>query len=516
MIPWFKRVSIRFSSALLVTLLLAAILWSASAAVALLSGIAPPDFRGALLAASLSAISLVSYVAWPSLKNVPAHLLLAFSFTAYVVPLVINRQLETQDFPAADLYTTLCAVGAVAVILGSSIGAELPTRRITLLTGQHTRLERLGHISRRSAVVVVAGLLGLAIAFLLMGFIPALASDPLDAKFLRGPYAASYTPVAPLYRLSTALLIALLPLIAMFAMRRRSWIWRGLLALTVVALVLTLQRGAAIAGVLLFVGAAVAPRKLLESLFMVAIVIFYTFGSVSYLLLGMLGLHAFGSSSETDPGIWIAVQHGAPDVYDHLTFLGAWTRHPEITWGATILGGLVPGHFSWNPAVWTLHVANPGANINELTSGGLRLPPPVWGLVDFGWPGVVGISLLSGLVTGYLTALARAMLARLHGESAIVVYVLWSAAQGLLGQFFTLSYQAVLQTIALLCVVYLGRRTQSSGRGARRSARSSPSTMSGPNLESHEAARHRAHNFPEATPGAIAGALSTRPGTHYI
>lgn len=450
-----RRALHRFVISLGAVVVFTVLLWLLSAGVALVRSDPFPDPRGPLLAGSLCAIAWVSYAAWPSLRNVPTHLFVAFTVPAYIVPLIVNRQIESGEFPTIGIYTALCAIGAVAVLIGVSIGAELPTP-VTLAAFLGGSGRGLNTISRRTTTVVIAGLVGLSVAFTVMGFIPALASDPLDAKFLRGQYATSYNDVAPLYRLSTAMLIAFLPLTTMFAVWRRRWWWWALLAISVVALVLTLQRGAAIVGVLLFLGAVAARRRRLEILFILGVVVFYTFGSVSYVLLGTLGLGAFGSSAASGGNVWIAIQQGAPDVYDHLTFLTAWTRHPEMTWGRTMFGGLVPGHFTWNPAVWTLAVANPGADINSLTSGGFRLPAPVWGLVDFGWPGVVLLPLLSGVLTGYLTVTARRTLRPLTGEAVVIVYVVWSATQSVASQFFTLDYQSVIELAALLVAVYLG------------------------------------------------------------
>jgi NhaP-type Na+/H+ or K+/H+ antiporter len=41
-----------------------------------------------------------------------------------------------------------------------------------------------------------------------------------------------------------------------------------------------------------------------------------------------------------------------------------------------------------------------GSDVNEIVSGGLRLPLPIWGYVSFSWIGVCSLGLIVGFLTG--------------------------------------------------------------------------------------------------------------------
>jgi len=122
--------------------------------------------------------------------------------------------------------------------------------------------------------------------------------------------------------------------------------------------------------------------------------------------------------------IFETIALGAPDVLDHLTFLKSFNNTPLYTYGRTFYGGLIPGHYKWNPAVWSLMVSNPDGDLNEITSGGLRLPLPLWGYVSFSWTGVVLLSFFSGLINGYLIKAIKKMIKETQSIIVITVVIL--------------------------------------------------------------------------------------------
>ena len=428
------------------------------------------DLRPALLCLSLLGISVVSYVAWPSRWNILAHTQLAFGIAAYIIPILLLGGGRSATEETLTLYTTIMVIGFGFSIVGTIVGSHLAahprnSRLITAATIPTTHVRQA--IPRRVLWVAVVSGAGLLVAFLVMGFVPALAADPFAAKFFRGAYAASYAPVAPLYRATTSALTVLLPLLTMYAVWRRRPLWIAIFLSAVVLLLLTLQREPAVSGILLFIGVLVALRSRGMFLYFCGIVAVYFAGSASYFVFAALGIANFTAGVPVNPvGLLESVAAGAPDVSDQFVFLSSWLQNPVFAHGLTFVGGLVPGNFQWNPSVWSLAVTNPGADVTSINSGGYRLPGPLWGYVNLGWPGVAGVGLLFGLITGYLARTVSLSLAqqtaslhksdKMSGEGAVLTFIVYAALADCLTQFYALSYVTVIQTGLIVALVYLG------------------------------------------------------------
>ena len=427
------------------------------------------DLRPALLCLSLLGISVVSYVAWPNRWNILAHSQLAFGIVAYVIPLLLLGGGRTVTGESLTLYTAIMGVGFGCSVVGTIVGSQFARRpgnsRVT--NAVMIPLARVRDtIPRRVFWVSLLAITGLLVAFLAMGFVPALAADPFAAKFFRGAYAESYAPVAPLYRATTSALTVLLPLLTMYAVWRRRPLMIVVFLTSVVLLLLTLQREPAVSGILLFVGVLVALRTRGMMLYFIGLVAVYFAGSASYFVFAALGIGNFSAGVTTNPiGLLASVAAGAPDVADQFIFLEAWLKNPVFAHGLTFVGGLVPGNFEWNPSVWSLAVTNPGADVTTINSGGFRLPGPLWGYVNLGWVGVAGVGLVFGLVTGYLTRTVSAVIyqqmvatpknVKYGREGAVVTFIVYAAVMDCLAQFYALSYVSVIQTTLLVAIVYL-------------------------------------------------------------
>lgn len=428
------------------------------------------DPRPALLCLSLLGMSVVSYVAWPSRLNILAHTQLAFGIVAYIIPILLLGGGRSVTEESLTLYTTIMVIGFGCSIVGTIVGSHIAdhprnSRWIAMasLPTAHARHA----IPRRVVWVAIVSGAGLLVAFLVMGFVPALAEDPFAAKFFRGEYAASYAPVAPLYRATTSALTVLLPLLTMYAIWRRRPLWIALFLSVVVLLLLTLQREPAVSGILLFIGLLVALRSRGMLLYFVGIVAVYFAGSASYFVFAALGIANFSAGVTTNPvGLLESVAAGAPDVADQFIFLNSWLNNPVYAHGLTFVGGLVPGNFQWNPSVWSLAVTNPGADVTTINSGGFRLPGPLWGYVNLGWAGAAGVGLLFGLITGYLartvshslaqqTALLPGNIKRAR-EGAVLTFIVYATLVDCLTQFYALSYVTVIQTGLMVAIVCLG------------------------------------------------------------
>ena len=410
--------------------------------------------NGAILVSALLVLSCGTYVIWPSRWNIPAHTSLAFWVVAYLVPIAFVR--THGDYPDALVteFANVCAIGAVAYLAGLLIGASLRGKDpgANLLRRIASNAVASPETATRAAIVTGAAVVVLLYAIIRMGFVPMFADDPFSAKFFRGEYAASYQPVAIPYRAGTSLLGLLIPVAAAYALRRRSLAWRTVLIMSVGLMLVTLQRGPAAAGLLTFIGVWLIARGRL-ALFVLASFAVYVGGTLSYAFLSLLGVIPY-SFDLSNGGILPAVASTVPDVSDALSFLGRWHSAGEpLTSGRTFYGGLIPGNYPWNPGVWTLTLGNTGVDLSTISSGGLRLPDPLWGLVSFGWIGVALVPLAGGIISGWLTMTARsAMATTTEIEARVWILVVYGVLTACLAGFETMSYVVAIQAFVALWI----------------------------------------------------------------
>ncbi|MET0734963.1 MAG: hypothetical protein ABWY55_04875, partial [Microbacterium sp.] len=387
-----------------------------------------PDLRPLLLLVGLVGLNCITYVVWMNRWNIVAHTALAFSIVAYVIPIVSLSRLDGLSSAALDLYYQVIVTGFffafIGVLIGAWISRGYDSERLVASAG----FMDAGVQERIRRRVLIAGALcvaGVAAAFAVMGFVPALTDDPLTAKFFRGAYAAAYQPVAPLYRGATSILSVLLPIIFLYAMKLRRLKWVLLAASALVVLLLGLMRDPAASGILLLLGVYIAVRRKPWILYFAILVGTYFIGGAMYFILGQLGFSNFGDvGAQAD--LLTSAAAGAPDISDQLLFLNAWLRDPQYTYGLTWLGGLIPGNNPWNPSVWSLSIVNPTQEITAIASGGLRLPPPIWGLVSFGWPGVVLVSVVTGAIQGFLAGIGKRVIPSTSIEASTYWLVLYA------------------------------------------------------------------------------------------
>jgi len=68
---------------------------------------------------------IAPYLIWRSRWNVPAHINLGFCVTAYIVPGLLTDVWSQTTPRIVDLYTTINAIGAVALVAGLLLGAQI-------------------------------------------------------------------------------------------------------------------------------------------------------------------------------------------------------------------------------------------------------------------------------------------------------------------------------------------------------------------------------------------------------
>lgn len=362
----------------------------------------------------LSALAMGTVLIWRSRWNVPGFYAAGFVLSAVLLPIFFYQVMD--DFPGVTgLYLRILTIGTSAFMAGLFLGARLLRSRryspfgLTFNSLPDSLFTPL--IVRRVTFVLVIGLVLLLACFAGMGFVAILADDPYQAKFFRGPYYEPYRDLAIPYRTAFHALAAAIPvgLAGWYVTKKLSLLI--LSAAAVIALTATLSRATALFGLLLFLGLFAAKKRSVP-LYVLFVVLAFPLGAALYYIIGTLGGSEAFLSLTRNAFKAITVQ----DVSDHLLFLREFAIHGELTEGRTFWGGLIPWHYRWNPAVWTLSVVSPGVPVTEITSGGLRLPVPIWGYVSFGWPGVVAVSALSGVLWGATTRLAS----RYVGEGSLL------------------------------------------------------------------------------------------------
>lgn len=407
-----------------------------------------------LIFISLAIFASAGYVVWPSRYNIVTHLSVGANFISTFVPAVI---LTTQDkYPQrdVDLYVSILTCGVICFVIGLFIGFYIKPLRTKFtydLFDDNVYNKRVIYITK---IMLVIGIVFLIISYAGMGFIPAFAADPIAAKFFRGAYMAPYMRVAILFRSSFYILSTVIPIacIIWYKTKSHSFLLLTLAAITLLAL--SLARSPAFSGVVLAVAIVMSLKsKFHFKILMVIIIFIYVFSSVFYYLIGAKQLDY--SNFGTKHPYWEIVAGGSPDIEDQLQFLGRFQDNPKWTYGRTVYGGLIPGHYEWNPGVYTLNVIAPGLDIDEAPSGGLRLPVAMWGYVCFEWIGVVLFCLISGFFYGYFLRYTKTWM--LNNSSILtktVVIVLFNTLFANLFVFYTLSIYMLPQVFILLFYIY--------------------------------------------------------------
>jgi hypothetical protein len=432
----------------------------------------------AVLALCLQMIA--PYLVWRSRWNVPAHINLGFCVTAYVVPGLLTDVWSQTTPRIVDLYTTINAIGAVALVIGLLLGAQIkPAASIRryLLPIFDTSADQRRQLASRVESITMIGIVGMVLAYLIMGFVPMFADDPLTAKQFKGEYFEPYYRAAYLFRFSFSTLVACLPIVLTnwWAAGHRKSLLLGLSA--AVLITVSLARASSAMGIITFIGFLAARRSNWTRYYLIFVAIIFPLGSAGYLLLGILtGIESLTSVYSVD-SVFDIVASGAPDIVDQLLFLEGFYDLNYFTYGRTFFGGLIPGNYMWNPSVWTLTYDMLGADISETVSGGLRLSVALWGYTSFGWVGVALVPMFSGMINGHLIRILRSLPLRESLLGSALVLTLYMTLGKQLTEFYFLSIHS-LPSIACAWLLCFGYKKLKPGRQIHMDANASTRTTS--------------------------------------
>lgn len=423
----------------------------------------------AQLLASLLVLTLGPAVLWWRRDNVLAYQAAGFFVSAYFLPLLPILTSYRLEQETVRLYADILSVGALAFAAGLFLGGQVERNTRPFLPVTFARPmspDLVDRVSRWSRRIGIAGLLALLLAFALMGYVPFFAADRVSAKYGVGAYRPSFGRAALIYRFGLSASAAILPVLLACFWHRRRFVDLFLCVGLVGALVLSLNRGAAFLGPLVFLTAVLIERRIRPALILLAVVTIFSVGALTSILL-------LNQSDRLLTDVTDRIAASTPDVRDHLLFLRSYEVRREPTYGRTLLAGLSFRKTSWDPSTYALSTLTGLKDPSEFASGGLRLPAPLWGYVSFGWAGVAMFSALSGFFSGWGFARLKRLLTGALGAPGLVINltvaaVFFEATYGILAEFYFLTSSIIVLLAIALPVAVAVRVVIVRGSGTRR------------------------------------------------
>jgi hypothetical protein len=403
---------------------------------------------------ALAVFMSAGYIVWPSRYNVVTHLTIGGNFIATFVPAIILNIQDSFNANVVKLYSNILLVGVITFLIGLFFGFNRKPIKTRFTFDVFDDLRYQKRAIKITKYLTVSSIILLALSYAGMGFVPALAADPLMAKFFRGPYQEPYMRVAILFRSSFYILSTVIPITAIIWYQTKSNFFLIITLVAVFLMALSLQRSPSFSGLLLAFATVMSFRSKVHFKFLLLIIVgLYVFSSVFYYLVGARELDY--SNFHTSHPYWEIIASGSSDISDHLQFMEKFVQKPVWTYGRTIYGGLIPGHYEWNPSVYTLKVLATGEDLNEIISGGVRLPVAVWGYVSFSWPGVIFFGLISGFFYGYsIKYLKSKLLSNSSIITKMVIVVVFNIVFSNLYYFYILSLYMMPPTVIMLFYMY--------------------------------------------------------------
>jgi hypothetical protein len=376
-------------------------------------------------------------VLWRRRDNIFGYLQAGLFFASILVPILGTTIVDDSDPAIVGLYAHILIVGAAGylggVLYGGLIGGSQRLPNVTFSRPFGATIPPL--LVRRARITAVLAIGSLLLSFGLLGYIPFFAADRVGAKYGIGVYKAGLDRGALVFHIALAMGSTVLPVVLALVMRHRKGIDVVLAATLGIALVLTLSRGSAFLGPLVFVIALLISRGWKAWQILALVCLCYVSATLVNELVQV-------TTPVTSASFATKVAASAPDLSDHLGFLNGFRVSGSKEVGLrTIIAGISLNKGDYNPSSYALRIRTGLVDSSEFASGGLRLPAPIWGYASYGYLGVVLWSFASGLFIGWGTALVRRLLTPVYGESGSVLHLIlgWIFFQGtfvLLGNFF--------------------------------------------------------------------------------
>lgn len=395
-------------------------------------------------------------VLWRRRDNLFGYVQVGIFVSTMLIPLFGTSIVGDADPRVVDEYVQVLLAGAAAYVGGLCLGASLgrlPNRVSLTFTRPLAATEVPVRLWRRARQIAVASALALAASFVLLGYVPFLAGDRRSAKFGVGPYQAGFQRGALVYHVALAAAAAILPIMLVVLYRRRRPVDLAICVFLALGLALTLSRAEAFTGPLLVLLAVAVQRRVRPWLMLVATCLAFLAGALVNEVL-------YTAPPTASPSLAARLSASAPDLSDHLGFVqGLSVRGDERIGLRTLGSALQLRRGEWDPADYALRTVTGLNDVSQLTSGGVRLPPPLWGYAAYGLAGALVWSFLSGVVTGWGTVKLRELLSPVQDSpglalNLILAVTFYAGTFGLLATFYFPERSGlVVAAIALaLCV----------------------------------------------------------------
>jgi hypothetical protein len=370
-----------------------------------------------------SIVYLLPFLLWPSRRNIQAIVSLPIFLIAHVIGTAIF-EVQAKEFfgvtqASIDEYTLILLVSCIVVLPTYLAGFYFKSDAVYFI-----RKLALAFWPRLSGLLVgkmplVLSLIAAALftyAYIKIGFAPLLTEKPEVARFFADEYEEPYRPYAGFFRLALLLSQISIFILAVRILNRIRILDVLLVLLLVFLLALSARRALIFSSLLLVILGYFCFRK--QQFFWPVVIAYSLFVGVGS---SIFTLTALLLSTGGNPGSFFSILvNGLPDVRDSLWFIHSWLsgRWPA-TDGLSIIGGLLPEQFPYNPSIISKLVIGSRANA---ATGGFRFDIPTLGFMAFSWPGVVLFSAIYGYFSGVLLQTYKSILSQVENLSDFLIW----------------------------------------------------------------------------------------------
>lgn len=393
---------------------------------------------------------------WPSRRNILTILPLPGFVIAHVIGTGIFESQAKDLFnvtqSSVDEYTLILLVGCIVTLPAFLAGFYFKSDVIFLIHKLFLAFLPRPSGLLKGVIPVILSLITVALfayAYIKIGFAPLLTEKPEAARFFADEYEAAYRPYAGIFRVSLLLSkICIFTLLVRILNKFRLLDVSLVLALTFL-LALSARRGLIFSSLLLVALSYFSYNS--KRLFWPVVSVYSVFTGVGSAIFTLASLFS-SSSANVDVGNFVLILiSGLPDVRDSLWFIDSWLIHGwQPTNGLSVIGGLFPEQFPYNPSIISKLVIGSKANA---ATGGFRLDLATLGYIAFSWPGVILFSALYGYLSGATLQVYKTIVSQVKNlQGFLICTFLFQELFGLTGFIFNMKidYIAEVLTVAFI------------------------------------------------------------------
>lgn len=409
-----------------------------------------------------SIFNLLPFILWPNRRNILSILPLPFFLIGHIIGTAIFESQAKELFnvtqSSIDEYTLILLVGGIVTLPTFLAGFYIKSEAIPLIRKLAFSLQPRSSEFLKGNIITILALLCAVLftyTYIKIGFVPLLTEKPEVARFFADEYENAYRPYAGFFRLSLVLSQILIFILLVRILNKFRFLDLALVLVLSFLIALSARRGAVFSSAYLVILCYFIFNK--KCLFWPVFGFFTVvagFASAFFFLLSILS-----SSTDANAGDFISILiSGIPDVRDSLWFIDNWLLHGwHPTDGLSIIGGLVPGQFPYNPAIISKLVLGSKANA---ATGGFRLDLATLGYIAFSWPGVVLFSALYGYLAGAMLRVYKTVVSQVENLQEFLIWTFLFGKLFLLPAFIFNMQIDVLVGMTIVSLIFLSTRIQ--------------------------------------------------------